>query len=369
LPCIKMHAVMAIEMSTTPFKNFGFDGILGMGLSELALNSNFSFFDMLSKSGQIGAHNFGVYLTEADEGDGDAEISIGGYNPSRTLTPISWSPVSSPELGYWQVEIKALRVGGVPIDICQDGSCRGVVDSGTSHLGIPAPFDQQVAKMLTMPAGDILDCRLADLPELEIELPGMNITLHPDTYMRRLPLREDVNVDSAKGVVMPEQAELEKSEAALKAENPAPPAPVAEEVAEPAGSVPRFCRPRLMPVNMPAPLGPNLFILGEPVLHRYYTVFDWKGPSVGFGLANNKRNTRDRSQVVDRIGELPKDIDVYLMQQSLEATKATGGDSCSGDSCAALTPVASAMSNSDEDEDGDGFFAVQVLLEVSLRPL
>merc|ERR1719267_332490 len=96
--------------------------------------------------------------------------------------------------------------------MCHDGSCRGVMDTGTSHLGIPGPYDAEVAKMLTVPAGDMLDCRLADLPELEIELPGMNITLYPETYMRRLPLREDVNVDSAKGVVMPEKGELEKSE-------------------------------------------------------------------------------------------------------------------------------------------------------------
>jgi len=41
--CVQMHAVMAIEMSTMPFKNFGFDGILGMGLSALSLEKEFSF--------------------------------------------------------------------------------------------------------------------------------------------------------------------------------------------------------------------------------------------------------------------------------------------------------------------------------------
>merc|ERR1719218_104157 len=47
--CVTMQAVMAIEMSTMPFKNFGFDGILGMGLGALALAKEFSFFDVLSK--------------------------------------------------------------------------------------------------------------------------------------------------------------------------------------------------------------------------------------------------------------------------------------------------------------------------------
>merc|ERR1712232_705602 len=40
--------------------------------------------------------------------------------------------------------------------------------------------------------------------------------------------------------------------------------------------VKRFCNPRTMAVNLPEPLGPKLFILGEPVLHRYYTVYNWQ---------------------------------------------------------------------------------------------
>merc|ERR1719386_324823 len=55
--------------------------------------------------------------------------------------------------------------------------------------------------------------------------------------------------------------------------------------------VERFCRPKTLGVNLPAPVGPKLFILGEPVLHRYYTVYDWAGLQVGFSLANNVRNT------------------------------------------------------------------------------
>ena len=45
-----------------------------------------------------------------------------------------------------------------------------------------------------------------------MHLTGLSITLYPETYMRRLPLREDVNVDSAKGVVMPDAAQLAMSE-------------------------------------------------------------------------------------------------------------------------------------------------------------
>merc|ERR1719326_2428187 len=315
-----------------------------MGLSSLSLAKEFSFFDILTKSGRVAAQHFGVYLTEGEEGD-RSEIAIGGHNPSRTLTPLKWTNVALPEMGYWQVEIKALRVGGKTLDVCQDGSCRGVMDTGTSHLGIPAPFDAEVAKMLTVPAGDMLDCRLADLPELEIELPGINITLHPETYMRRLPLREDVNVDSAKGVTMPGKEELERSELATTTTTTA--VPEADPNDAP-GSVPRFCRPRLMPVNMPAPLGPNLFILGEPVLHRYYTVFDWAGPSVGFGVANVPQNLPGRAKNTDRIGTLPKDVEVFLMQKEKSVDSGAG-------------------TQSSDDEMTDEISHMQVVVQVTMR--
>jgi len=40
-----------------------------------------------------------------------------------------------------------------------------------------------------------------------------------------------------------------------------------------------------MTLDLEAPLGPKLFILGEPVLRKYYTVYDAQQKRVGFGRA------------------------------------------------------------------------------------
>lgn len=304
-PCTEASAVAAVQMSTQPFKTFQFDGILGLGLSSLAVAPQFSFVHLLSTSMQLGSNHFGIFLTDGEEGE-ESEIAIGGHNSDRLLEPLTWSPVAQVEMGYWQVQIKAIRVDGVTLDFCEDGTCRGVVDSGTSHLGVPAPFDKQVSELLTQDAGDLLDCRLADAPTVEIELQSMNLTLYSDTYMRRLPLREGVSVGSLSGVTM-------NSSASGGASNSGSSQALAEVNDADAK---RYCRPRLMPVNLPAPLGPKLFILGEPVLHRYYTVFDWAQPQVAFGLARNAINTRDRSQIASSKGELPDEMEVLLMQQS-----------------------------------------------------
>lgn len=62
-----------------------------------------------------------------------------------------------------------------------------------------------------------------------------------------------------------------------------------------------------MPVNFPAPLGPNLFILGEPVLSRYYTVYDWERPQIGFGLAASRQNIAAAEGGADIVADMDSD--------------------------------------------------------------
>jgi len=311
--CLEMNVLTAVKMSTQPFKAFNFDGIMGLGLASLAVGDEFSFFDVLTKSGKVQSAHFGVFLTEGDVEGEESEIAIGGYNENRLLHPLAWSPVALAHFGYWQVQIKAVRVDGVELDVCKDGTCRGVVDTGTSHLGIPAPHNVEVAGMLAVNAGDLLDCRLARAPVIEIELDSINLTLGAENYMRRLPLREGVSVGSTNGVDM-------NANGTSKEKN--------ETLTEPTvwmdenqTNVTRHCTPRIMAVNIPEPVGPKLFILGEPVLHRYYSVYDWKGLQVGFSLANNHRNTvLPGSPLADARGTLPGEVDKLLMQQSVVKT-------------------------------------------------
>jgi len=305
--CLETHIVMAVEMSTNPFKSFVFDGILGLGLPMLSLTDEFSFFHLLANSKQVASAQFGVFLTEGEDGE-ESEIAIGGYNQLRSLSELAWSSVVLPDLGHWQVKILAVRINGELLDICKDGSCRGVVDTGTSHIGVPIKQEAALADMLTSDAGDLLDCRLAEGPNLEFELESTTLTLHAENYMRRLPLREGVNVGSA-------VVSVDSNQSAV---NPIIPHTTLEENAT---DVIRHCSPRLMPVNMPEPLGPNLWILGEPVLHRYYTVYDWDNLKVGFSLANSRRNTMGSEKLGK--GTLPEDVGHLLMQKGGRPVDAT----------------------------------------------
>jgi len=273
-PCMDAQAVMAVEMSVKPFKSFTFDGIFGLGLDPLALSANFSFMGLLAGTGFTA--QFGVHVDDAD-GSQDSEIAFGGFNPARFEGPMSWVNAAKPELGHWQVQIVGVSIGGKAMDMCRDGGCYGVMDTGTSHIGVPAAREPQLASLLTVAAADAeADCREADAPTLELELLGMKLSLFAEDYMRPLPLRQGVEVGSAG--VAPPGAELLLRRASVEV---------------PSGTV--ECRPKLTPVKMPEPLGPDLFILGEPLLRRYYTVFDREGPRLGFGNAAG----RTRSAGVD----------------------------------------------------------------------
>lgn len=289
-PCVEMKAISAIRMTQQPFQSFKFDGVVGLGLASLALDDEFSFFDMLSsmleKQGG-GSSIFGFYLAESPlEGADVSEIAFGGYNPKRILAPLQWAPVAMKDLGYWQVEIFGVRIGNVTLDICQAEACRGIVDTGTSHLGVPGPIFNDVARGATVPASaEVLEmgsCVTSEGPDIEFLLDGFSITLRPKDYMRQLPLAADVNPGSR----------MDSDDAAFAE----PDKPVGADMAD--GG--KTCRPKLMPVNLEAPLGPNLFLLGEPVLKSYYTAFNWKALKVGFARA--------------REPELPKGDGVVMMQ-------------------------------------------------------
>lgn len=266
--------VMAVAMSSEPFRSFAFDGIFGLGLDGLTLSPEFGFFGRLVESGEAPEPRFGVFLS--DEGDEEeSEIAFGGYNSDRVDGELHWAPVAMPELGYWQVRITAVWVGDRKLDICnKESDCRGVVDTGTSLVGVPSGFHAEVDAALSAPLpaqlhpeadrGDV-DCRkLPQLQPLRVELggsSGFTIELEASDYMRKNPLGRGKN-----GTV----PLLPSANAAVAASE-------------------WQCRPRLMPIGLPAPLGPNLFILGEPVLRKYYSVFDRSGPKIGFARVRRQR--------------------------------------------------------------------------------
>lgn len=248
IECTRLRVIFATELTTEPFYAFEFDGVLGLGLESLALDPEFSFFGQMEKLNALMEPFFGVFVSQNDEVA--SEITFGGPDHERFSGELQWAPVARPELGYWQMEVKNITVGGEPLELCQDGGCIAIADTGTSLVGVPKQAAQYVHWLLARKVeGDPFqapDCRHHEGPEIVFDLGGVKIHIGPEDYSRPAGLRVINNKTN--------ETEL-------------------------------ICRASLLPVEEGGSLNPKTWILGEPVLRRYYTTYDWRQRRVGFAPA------------------------------------------------------------------------------------
>jgi len=291
--CASLRTVLATEMSAQPFNLFDFDGVLGLGLGALSLNDQFSFFGQMAQQNPLMQPRFSVYLAQT-EGEQSA-ISFGGYQEQTAASPMQWVPVAKPELGYWQVWLKGVRIGGVELEDCADGGCRAILDTGTSLLGVPKGSLRTMHRMLARPVPDALasatnplesiDCRHVEGSDLEFDLGGPVISLSTMDYSRPKPYN----------MTVPNQTDAWRL----------------------------WCRALLLPLDMQAPVGPRIFIWGEPVLRRYLTMYDWAAKQVGFSAAG-KPPEISGEQLASNIGLPPSDS--LAAGAPIRASSAAGAD-------------------------------------------
>jgi len=247
--CTRGRAILATRLTPEPFRHFEFDGVLGLGLKSLTLHPEFSFFGQMTRQNPRMDPVFGFFISMTDEFP--SEISFGGYQAERTAEPLQWAPVNQPDLGYWQVRVESVWVGDDLYEDCDKVTgCSAILDTGTSLLGVPRAGAQDLHRLLArkVPGNpEQIDCRNFDGPDLTFRLTGgISVTLGPGEYSRPAATRVENNA-TGEGVVL--------------------------------------CRASLLPVEDGPFMGVRTYILGEPVLRKYYTAYDWGSERVGFALA------------------------------------------------------------------------------------
>jgi len=166
--CSQIRFIAAGEESDQPFSVTPFDGILGLGFSDLSMGKGFNIVDDLLPNGK-----FAVFLTD----DSNSEITFGGYKPESLASDIIWAPVSHES--YWQVSVDDITFDNKATGLC-DGGCQVAVDTGTSMLAGPS----DLVDKLTSKLGAKSDCsNFNELPRLGFQLAGRVLNLAPDDYM------------------------------------------------------------------------------------------------------------------------------------------------------------------------------------------
>mmetsp|Transcript_83879 Transcript_83879/g.161894 ORF Transcript_83879/g.161894 Transcript_83879/m.161894 type:complete len:459 (-) Transcript_83879:107-1483(-) len=246
--CTRLRVLLATELTQEPFRAFEFDGVLGLGLESLALHPEFSFLGQMVRQNQLMQAAFGVFISDTDAVP--SEITLGGIDSRRVAGELQWADVANPELGYWQMRVRGVFVGGEALELCQAGDCVAVADTGTSLLGVPRQAAQRVhwllARSVSGDPQEAIDCRGQPGPDIIIDLGDVKVTIGAADYSRPAALRVVNNKTQETEVI---------------------------------------CRAALLPVNEEPALGPKTWILGEPVLRKYYTAYDWHQKRVGFAPA------------------------------------------------------------------------------------
>lgn len=111
-----------------------FDGILGMGFPEIAVNHVKPVFDNMVDQDLLPEPVFSFWLNRDPNAKAGGELVLGGVDPDHFKGEHVYTPVT--KRGYWQVDMGDVLVGGKSTGYCA-GGCQAIIDSGTSLLAGP----------------------------------------------------------------------------------------------------------------------------------------------------------------------------------------------------------------------------------------
>eukprot|EP00325_Prymnesiales_sp_UTEX-LB-985_P028155 CAMPEP_0174733524 /NCGR_PEP_ID=MMETSP1094-20130205/61499_1 /TAXON_ID=156173 /ORGANISM="Chrysochromulina brevifilum, Strain UTEX LB 985" /LENGTH=473 /DNA_ID=CAMNT_0015936205 /DNA_START=34 /DNA_END=1455 /DNA_ORIENTATION=+ len=209
-----------------------FDGILGFGYPEIAVNGMPPFFQAALATGAIKEPKFAFYLETHGSVSSGGELVLGGVDKTKYTGSFTYTPVT--RRGYWQFTVDSAAIGGSSVG----SNIVAIADTGTSLLAIPSDVFKSVVSTLpglTPVAGGkeyTVDCsKTSQLPTITFKIAGKEFPLSGSDY-----------------------------------------------VVQAGGE----CLLGMMGIDVPA--GP-LWILGDVFLRKYYTVFDYGNSQLGFATA------------------------------------------------------------------------------------
>lgn len=226
--CWTSGFISAWEESDNPFSWLPFDGIMGLSLPKMAQARQFSILGQMSEADVLKADVLGAFFGNTDE---QSDITFGGIREDLLAAKVEYVPILSDTPGYWEVMMSDMLQGTTSFGLCP-GGCRVAVDTGTSVLAFPSRIFDQIESLFS-PKDDCSN--LHSLPSLTLQIGHITLTLTPDDYVQQ----QDGQ-----------------------------------------------CTLGMMALDIPPPRGP-LCTFGEPLLMKYYTVYDYDNMQVGFALARH----------------------------------------------------------------------------------
>ncbi|XP_062854670.1 renin [Trichomycterus rosablanca] len=237
IPVVQVFAE-ATALPAIPFIFAKFDGVLGMGYPEAAIDGITPVFDRIMSQGVLKEDIFSVYYSRDPKRIPGGELVLGGTD-SNYYTG-SFNYVSTKGKGKWEVTMKGVSVGADTL-LCAKG-CSAVIDTGSSFITGPASSVSIMMKAIgaveLAEGGYTVNCDLvSSLPSVIFQLGDQEYPLTQEDYILwQSQFGEDI------------------------------------------------CMVTFRALDIPPPTGP-VWILGANFIARYYTAFDRKNNRIGFAQA------------------------------------------------------------------------------------
>lgn len=157
----------AYDMSEDPFKTVDFDGIIGLGFSDLSFSPESNFLDFLLSTNKISNKIFAFYfrktydivdhnlnlssneiLKEKNYANKFSEITIGGVDFTKIKSDIKFYDVISKR--YWEIKIDNIYYGNYKLSVCENILCTAIVDTGTSTMGSSSKFYRLINELIDL---------------------------------------------------------------------------------------------------------------------------------------------------------------------------------------------------------------------------
>ncbi|XP_067384614.1 renin [Channa argus] len=236
IPVVQVFAE-ATSLSAIPFIFAKFDGVLGMGYPNMAIDGITPVFDRIMSQRVLKEEVFSIYYSRDPKRSPGGELVLGGTDPNYYTG--SFNYIETRELGKWEVIMRGVSVGREMM-FCAEG-CTAVIDSGSSYITGPASSISVLMKTIGAQldeSGYKVNCdTVKALPSVTFHMGGQEYSLTQEDYILRQPHTQgDVCIVTFRGL------------------------------------------------DLPPPTGP-IWILGANFIARYYTEFDRRSNRIGFATA------------------------------------------------------------------------------------
>jgi len=294
-----------------------FDGIMGLAFDSISVDHVTPVWYNMMAQGDVTKNVFAFYLNPKMNSDG--ELVFGGTDPAHYSGEFAWQELTNET--YWEFAMDDIMVDGKTAGFCSEG-CHAIADSGTSLIAAPTKIAAQINKMIGAEGVLTTECKQLIAQYTPEIIADIEAKMDPKQICTDLKLCDsnggecalcELAVSGVEKLIGSNhtQAAIEKALGEVCNELPSP-AGESTVDCDKISSMPDIdvvlggkqftltpddyvlkissqgqteCLSGFIGLDLPPQVGPGFFILGDVMMRKYYTAFDFDNKRVGFALA------------------------------------------------------------------------------------